>query len=95
MHWPARSPDLTPLDYFIWGRLKFDTYGEPINMPGQLRERILAAFTPLQNDRKVYKIRRNQYCDRLNLVPIIRTVILKINFLGIFCTKISNSQQNF
>ncbi|EZA58543.1 hypothetical protein X777_14705, partial [Ooceraea biroi] len=26
--WPARSPDLTPLDYFLWGTVKNDVYRE-------------------------------------------------------------------
>ncbi|EZA51396.1 hypothetical protein X777_09665, partial [Ooceraea biroi] len=24
--WPARSPDLTPLDLFLWGHLKNEVY---------------------------------------------------------------------
>ncbi|EZA62612.1 hypothetical protein X777_10243, partial [Ooceraea biroi] len=24
--WPARSPDLTPLDFFLWGHLKNEVY---------------------------------------------------------------------
>ncbi|XP_025406823.1 uncharacterized protein LOC112680823 [Sipha flava] len=27
--WPARSPDLTPLDYFLWGHLKNIVYADP------------------------------------------------------------------
>ncbi|KMZ58445.1 hypothetical protein ZOSMA_7712G00010 [Zostera marina] len=26
IHWPPRSPDLTPMDYFIWGHLKDRLY---------------------------------------------------------------------
>lgn len=26
VHWPARSPDLTPLDYFLWGYIKNRLY---------------------------------------------------------------------
>ena len=28
MDWPARSPDLTPPDFFLWGVLKHDVYSE-------------------------------------------------------------------
>ncbi|EZA48500.1 hypothetical protein X777_12995, partial [Ooceraea biroi] len=24
--WPARSPDLTPLDFFLWGHLKNEVF---------------------------------------------------------------------
>ena len=28
--WPARSPDLTPLDYFLWGSMKSLVYATPV-----------------------------------------------------------------
>ena len=28
--WPARSPDLTPLDYFLWGSMKALVYATPV-----------------------------------------------------------------
>lgn len=31
VHWPARSPDLTPLDFFLWGYLKQQVYKENFN----------------------------------------------------------------
>ena len=40
IEWPARSPDLTPLDYFYWGYLKDRVYKtKPRNLV-ELRERI-------------------------------------------------------
>lgn len=38
--WPARSPDLTVLDYFLWGHMKSIVYEEPINSREHLIERI-------------------------------------------------------
>lgn len=35
IEWPARSPDLTPLDYFLWGYLKSKVY---VNRPQNLAE---------------------------------------------------------
>ena len=26
LHWPARSPDLTPMDFFFWGYIKTQVY---------------------------------------------------------------------
>lgn len=34
--WPARSPDLTPLDYFLWGYLKHKVYQHEIEDVNQL-----------------------------------------------------------
>lgn len=40
IEWPARSPDLNPLDYFLWGYLKSKVYvNRPVNLE-DLRERI-------------------------------------------------------
>lgn len=44
MAWPPRSPDLNPLDYFLWGYLKDKVYtAVPINTVEELTARILAA----------------------------------------------------
>lgn len=40
MKWPPRSPDLTPLDFFLWGYLKDVVYQEPIHNVAELEERI-------------------------------------------------------
>lgn len=41
--WPARCPDLTPCDYYLWGHMKELVYTTPINSEEELRERILNA----------------------------------------------------
>lgn len=40
IEWPARSPDLTPLDYFLWGYLKSKVYQSLPNTLEELKERI-------------------------------------------------------
>jgi hypothetical protein len=37
MEWPSRSPDLIPLDFFLWGHLKSRVY---INRPNNLQDLI-------------------------------------------------------
>jgi len=35
IQWPARSPDLTPCDFFLWGALKTQVYElDNLNIPG-------------------------------------------------------------
>jgi hypothetical protein len=38
--WPARSPDLNPLDFWLWGHLKALVYSAPINGLEVLQERV-------------------------------------------------------
>jgi len=41
IEWPPRYPDLTPLDYFLWGYLKDNVYAtKPIDL-GELRDHIV------------------------------------------------------
>jgi hypothetical protein len=34
--WPARSPDLNPCDFFLWGHLKQIVYETPVNTVEEL-----------------------------------------------------------
>lgn len=44
IRWPARSPDLTPLDFFLWGYIKDRVYKHEILNEEQLRIRVIDAF---------------------------------------------------
>lgn len=48
--WPPRSPDLTPLDFYLWGRLKSLVYTVRIESIHQLKERILQAFATVKEE---------------------------------------------
>ena len=61
VEWPARSPDLSPLDFFLWGTLKNVIYRRTINTRDELRLRILHAFASLNRrsiSRSVLRIRQ-------------------------------------
>lgn len=70
IEWPARSPDLTPLDYFLWGYLKSKVY---FNRPATietLKERIrneIRTITPemIQNVKQEF-IHRLAYCQEVD-----------------------------
>ncbi|KAL4123158.1 hypothetical protein QTP88_015381 [Uroleucon formosanum] len=48
--WPARSPDLTPLDFFLWGHLKTVVYADPpINLQ-HLKQKITKACSKLTKE---------------------------------------------
>ena len=47
--WPPRSPDLTPLDYYIWGHMKTLVYETKVDCRAELRARIFAAAEQIRN----------------------------------------------
>lgn len=63
VRWPARSPDLSPLDFYLWGTLKNKIYAEPIPIQNleDLRVRILNAFATIRernNTRAIGNVHR-------------------------------------
>lgn len=65
--WPARSPDLTPLDYFLWGAMKQRVYATPINSEGDLRDRIINCANDIRNDPEMIKRATQQILMRATL----------------------------
>ena len=41
--WPSRSPDLIPLNFFVWDILKQKVYAVPVNDLQSLKQRIVQA----------------------------------------------------
>lgn len=48
--WPPRSPDLTPMDFFVWGRAKELVYTTEIRTKDELVQRINDAFTTMKEE---------------------------------------------
>ncbi|CAK1587171.1 unnamed protein product [Parnassius mnemosyne] len=48
--WPARSPDITPMDYYVWGHMKSIVYCDNVPVPtlDQLRDRIINATNDIR-----------------------------------------------
>lgn len=68
--WPARSPDLTVMDFFLWGRVKDIVYREVSQDEDELKGRIAEAFqqiTPemLRNTQENF-LRRIDMCVARN-----------------------------
>lgn len=64
--WPPRSPDLNPLDFFLWGHMKNYVYSETVNTIEDLEDRIqeaVASVTPeMLNDVQRSMLRRARVC---------------------------------
>ena len=48
--WPARSPDLTPCDFFLWGHLKSKVFTTPPESLQILRQRVCDEFDNLRQN---------------------------------------------
>ena len=48
--WPPRSPDITPLDFFLWGYVKDVVYRTKVKDISDLKERITAAVEAIDEE---------------------------------------------
>ena len=48
--WPRRSPDLSPIDFFLWGYIKNILYAEKIRNIQHLQDRITSAIETVTRD---------------------------------------------
>ena len=53
--WPARSPALTPMDFFFWGVLKDKVYSRKPRSVGDLKNYIRDAFQEINTQRDLCK----------------------------------------
>lgn len=67
VHWPARSPDLTPLDFFLWGQMNELVYSTPVESEMDLVGRIAEAAARIQEDVNVFERVRRSLIERCRL----------------------------
>lgn len=65
--WPARSPDLTPCDFFLWGEIKRRVYVEEAQSLEQLKNKINQAFEEVKNNVVVLNKLKNNVQKRARL----------------------------
>ena len=53
VEWPARSPDMTPCDFFLWGYMKSRVYTSPPADILHLRRKVIHEFEQLSLDREM------------------------------------------
>ena len=80
VEWPPRSPDLTPLDFWLWGDVKAKVYSQ--GPPGtllELRRRIEGAFRAIRRtrvtQRAVQNMREGHFNALLNKESKLKTEI--------------------
>ncbi|KAJ4436560.1 hypothetical protein ANN_16592 [Periplaneta americana] len=58
--WPPRSPDLNPLDLYLWGHLKSLVYSSPVPDLESLRNRIVVCSEDIRNTPGIWdRVRRS------------------------------------
>ena len=62
--WPARSPDLNPLQLFIWGYLNSLVFETPVETDMELVTRIVAAYDIIQNTSGMFVSERQNLVRR-------------------------------
>lgn len=60
-NWPPRSPDITPLDFYLWGTLKEKVYQTPVHTREELENRVNQAFQDID-----LQSLRKATCDGVN-----------------------------
>lgn len=65
--WPARSPDMNPLDYFLWGAMKQKVYATPVNTEAELQDRILSCAQQMKDDPEMIRRATQQISVRATL----------------------------
>ena len=53
--WPPRSPDLTPIDYFLWIYMKNKVYKRKFRKMEELKSRIKEEFDALKSNKPMLK----------------------------------------
>lgn len=62
--WPPRSPDLTPLDYFLWGHMKQKVYATVPNSREELVAKIMAVGEEIRADLDMIRRSSGQVAQR-------------------------------
>ena len=50
VEWPPRSPDLPPLDFYLWGHLKVMVYQESMRDLNHMKDCIINLFAQISKD---------------------------------------------
>lgn len=68
VRWPPRSPDLTPMDFYLWGKLKTLVYNEAMDTREDLENKIILKCEEMKGDEMEIRragdavLRRSRLC---------------------------------
>lgn len=73
--WPPRSPDLNPLDLFLWGHLKTLVYETPVHDVEDLQDLIIDGCNVIQATPQIFQRVRNSLRKRVETCVIVGAII--------------------
>lgn len=65
--WPARSPDLNPIDFFLWGYYKEMVYAKESNTEAELREKLRQAEIKIKENSDAFRNLKQNFLRRCHL----------------------------
>lgn len=65
--WPPRSPDLNPIDFFVWGYFKDIVYARESTSEQELRQTIQVAITKIRENRQTFNRLKRNFLRRCRL----------------------------
>ena len=65
--WPPRSPDFTPLDFYLWGHMKTLVYETPVQSEMDLVARVAVAAGDIAQDRRMLSLLQESLQQRCQL----------------------------
>lgn len=65
--WPPRSPDLNPIDFFIWGYFKEIVYARESTSERDLRQKIELAISKIRENRQPFYRLKNNFLRRCRM----------------------------
>lgn len=91
LRWPPRSPDITPLDFFLWGFLKEMVYAEPIEDMADLINKIYASCATISRhsllsscNQELKASSRNVHCRKWQCLRTFVINMFKLIFFYVF-----------
>lgn len=67
IEWPARSPDLNPIDFFLWGYYKEIVYARETNSEAELRQKLNEAENQIKANRSAFIALSQNFLRRCRL----------------------------
>lgn len=72
IRWPPRSPDLNPIDFFVWGFYKEITYARACLNEQELREKIQEAGRAVKGNRQGFRRLKQNFLRRCRMCISVR-----------------------
>ena len=82
--WPPRSPDLTPPDYYLWGKLKGSVYGDNPRTANELKQKITSVIQNIQPD-ELERVFQNTPCRARLCLQVNGAHIQQLLYIISYC----------